>query len=156
MPVLLCVGFHGVGGPRRPSPECHRIQWFKPRSVCNQSCTSCTLLCQPLVCPGTRICLYRFLVPNIFCIPWHRLPESAALEFMARFQPWEGHVVASWESRAVKTHLSLYRRVMWKSRTRAIHDSWPHHTEKTKHKTSSLTDVLVLQNCHAHSWIQCR
>jgi hypothetical protein len=32
-----------------PNPECHRIQWFKPRSVCNQSCTSCTILCQPLM-----------------------------------------------------------------------------------------------------------
>jgi hypothetical protein len=27
-----------------PNPEYHCIQWFKPQSVCNQSCTSCTLL----------------------------------------------------------------------------------------------------------------
>jgi hypothetical protein len=70
-----------------PSPKCHCIQWFKPRSACNQSCASCTILCQPLVCPGTRIHLYRFLVSNVFCIPWRRLPESAALESVAGFQP---------------------------------------------------------------------
>jgi hypothetical protein len=55
-----------------PSPKCHCIQWFKPRSVCNQLCPSCMLLRQPLVRPGTRICLYGFLVPNIFCILWRR------------------------------------------------------------------------------------
>jgi hypothetical protein len=70
-----------------PNPECHRIQWFKPQSVCNQPCTSCTLLCQPLVRPRTRICLYGFLVSKVFCIPWRRLPESVALESKAGFQP---------------------------------------------------------------------
>jgi hypothetical protein len=65
-----------------PSPECHHIQWFKPQSVYNQLCTSCMLLCQPLVCPGTG-----FLIPNVFCIPWHRLPKSVALESETGFQP---------------------------------------------------------------------
>ena len=32
-------------------------------------------------------CFNGFLVPNVFCIPWRRLPESAALESEAVFQP---------------------------------------------------------------------
>jgi hypothetical protein len=51
-----------------------------PDRVCNHSCTSCTLLCQPLVCLGTRIRLYGFLVPNVF-------PSLRLLESEAGFQP---------------------------------------------------------------------
>jgi hypothetical protein len=123
--VSVSVASEDLGDPTFgfPNPECHRIQWFKPRSVCNQSCTLCTLLRQLLVCPGTRIRLYGFLVPNVFCVPWRRLPESAALESVAGFQPWEGHVVASWESRAAKMCLYPYGHITRKSRTQAIHDN---------------------------------
>jgi hypothetical protein len=87
--VSVSVVSEDLGDPMFgfPNPECHCIQWFKPRSVCNQSCTSCVLLCQPLVLLGTRIHLYGFLVPNVFCIPWRRLPESVALGSEAGFQP---------------------------------------------------------------------
>ena len=84
--VSVSMASEDLGDPMFgfPSPAGHRIQWFKPRSVCNQSCT---LLCQSLVRPGTRICLQGFLDPNVFCILWRRLPESAALESEAGFQP---------------------------------------------------------------------
>jgi hypothetical protein len=76
--VLVSVALEDLGDPMFgfPSAECHRIQWFKPRLVCNQSCTLCMLLCQLLVCLGTRICLYGFLVPNVFYIPLRRLPVT--------------------------------------------------------------------------------
>ena len=52
--VLVSVASVDLGDPTFgfPSPECHRIQWFKPRSVCNHSCTSCMLLCQPVGASG--------------------------------------------------------------------------------------------------------
>ena len=52
--VLVSVASVDLGDPMFgfPSPKCHRIQWFKPRSVCNHSCTSCTLLCQPVGASG--------------------------------------------------------------------------------------------------------
>jgi hypothetical protein len=75
--VSVSVAVEDLGGPMFgfPSPECHHIQWFKPRSVCNQPCTSCMLLCQPLVCLGARIHLYGFLVPNVFCYPVAQTPR---------------------------------------------------------------------------------
>jgi hypothetical protein len=52
--MLVSVVSVDLGDPTFgfPSPECHRIQWFKPRLVCNHSCTSCTLLCQPVGASG--------------------------------------------------------------------------------------------------------
>lgn len=71
-----------------PSPKCHCIQWFcKPRSGLQPLLYFVYSSLSSVVCPGTRIRLYGFLVPNVFCIPWRRLPESAALESEAGFQP---------------------------------------------------------------------
>jgi hypothetical protein len=61
-----------------PSPECHHIQWFKPRSGLQPLLYFVYASLSSVVRPGTRIRLYGFLVPNIFCIPWCRLPESVA------------------------------------------------------------------------------
>lgn len=97
----------------------------------------------PYAHPGTRIRLYGVLVPNVFCILWCRLLESAALESVAGFQPWEGHVVASWESCATKTHLYPYGHVERKSRTWVIHDiSW---SQRSVNNTPSVTSSPTIE-----------
>jgi hypothetical protein len=69
-----------------PSPKCHRIQWFKYRSGLQPLLYFVYSSLSSVVHPGTRIRLYGFLVPNVFCIPWRRIPESTALESEAGFQ----------------------------------------------------------------------
>jgi hypothetical protein len=70
-----------------PNPEYHRIQRFEPPISLQPVRYFVYTSVSSMVCPGTRIHLYGFLVPNVFCIPWCRLPESAALESVAGFQP---------------------------------------------------------------------
>jgi hypothetical protein len=55
--VSVSVASEDLGDPTFGflNPECHYIQWFKPQSVCNQSYTLCTLLCQLLVRLGTSV-----------------------------------------------------------------------------------------------------
>jgi hypothetical protein len=72
---------------RFPSPKCRHIQWFKPQSGLQPLLYFVYASLSSVVRLGTRIRLYGFLVPNVFCIPWRRLPESAALESEAGFQP---------------------------------------------------------------------
>jgi hypothetical protein len=78
--VVYLGGYHTLFDLFRVPPHIPTYDIRPPRE-------DAVRLCHPLVRPGTRVCLCRFLVPNVFCISWRRLPESAALESEAGFQP---------------------------------------------------------------------
>jgi hypothetical protein len=84
--MLVSMASMDLGDPMFgfPSPKRHRIQWFKPRSGLQPVLYFVYASLSSVVRPGTRIRLYGFLVPNVFCIPWHRLPESAAFRIRGR------------------------------------------------------------------------
>src|SRR4051812_39317041 len=96
--ILVPMGSVDLGDPKFgfPSPECHLIQWFKPQSGLQPLMYFVYASVSSVVCLGTRIRPYRFLVPNIFCIPWRRLTESAAFRIRGRVSTMRrSHMVAS-------------------------------------------------------------